>query len=103
MRYFCFSVHAAVIAINEALDKGVDADTLEALLNPNACLNGITKENANEYQSRLSSAKQRKCQAALNKVSFVLVVNWHASWFSPPSSGIVTCSFVITAEIDDFA
>lgn len=68
-----FSVHAAVIAINEALDKGVAADTLEALLNPNACLDGITKDNAPEYQTRLSSAKQRKCQAALNKVGFYLV------------------------------
>nr|XP_039271363.1 ras GTPase-activating-like protein IQGAP1 isoform X2 [Styela clava] len=61
------ALHAAIIAINEALDKDVVEETFSTLQNPNACLNGITQDNAEEYQNRLKEAKRVKCEAALSK------------------------------------
>lgn len=61
-------MHAAIIAINGALDKGNADVTLEAMLNPNACLSGVTKDNVEDYQKRLADAKKVKCDAAQNKV-----------------------------------
>ncbi|KAL7836605.1 hypothetical protein AOLI_G00278890 [Acnodon oligacanthus] len=54
------ALHAAVIAINEAIDKGQAEGTMAALQNPNAMLRNTQKELANDYQDTLSQAKKRK-------------------------------------------
>lgn len=67
--YILFSVHAAVIAINEAIDHQDAAGTLDAMKNSNAHLVDINDKNAEEYQSSLFSAKETKSTLALAKVS----------------------------------
>ena len=62
-------MHAAVIAINEALEAGDAGTTMQALRNPNACLSTVEDGNEKEYQDRLLAAKRNKTEAAMNKVS----------------------------------
>uniref|UniRef100_A0A8D0H7B2 IQ motif containing GTPase activating protein 2 n=1 Tax=Sphenodon punctatus TaxID=8508 RepID=A0A8D0H7B2_SPHPU len=54
------ALHAAVIAINEAIEKGVADQTVVALKNPNAMLLNVEEDLAQEYQKELSEAKKRK-------------------------------------------
>ncbi|XP_041643206.1 ras GTPase-activating-like protein IQGAP2 [Cheilinus undulatus] len=54
------ALHAAVIAINEAVDKGQASVTMGALINPNAMLRNIQEALAQDYQDTLSQAKARK-------------------------------------------
>ncbi|XP_040435054.1 ras GTPase-activating-like protein IQGAP2 isoform X4 [Falco naumanni] len=54
------ALHAAVIAINEAIEKGIAEQTIEKLRNPNAMLLNVDEELAQEYQNELSEAKRRK-------------------------------------------
>ncbi|XP_053726354.1 ras GTPase-activating-like protein IQGAP2 [Synchiropus splendidus] len=54
------ALHAAVIAINEAINKGQASVTMAALHNPNAMLRNIKDSLAQEYQDTLSQAKGRK-------------------------------------------
>lgn len=61
------AVHAAVIAINEAIDKQVAADTMTALRNPNTLLVNVEQDNEVVYQDCLYEAKLAKAQIALNK------------------------------------
>uniref|UniRef100_A0A4W5PM97 IQ motif containing GTPase activating protein 2 n=1 Tax=Hucho hucho TaxID=62062 RepID=A0A4W5PM97_9TELE len=51
------ALHAAVFAINEAVDKGEAAVTMGALKNPNAMLRNTGEELAQDYQVTLSRAK----------------------------------------------
>ena len=67
---FSVLVHAAVIAINEALEVGDVATTMQALRNPNACLNMLEEGIDEEYQNRLLASKTAKIEAAQNKVPF---------------------------------
>ncbi|XP_076802630.1 ras GTPase-activating-like protein IQGAP1 isoform X2 [Clavelina lepadiformis] len=62
------ALHAAVIAINEALDAGDTAATMLALKNPTACLATVDDVNADEYQKRLMVSKLAKAEAAQNKI-----------------------------------
>uniref|UniRef100_A0A8C5NHP3 IQ motif containing GTPase activating protein 2 n=1 Tax=Gouania willdenowi TaxID=441366 RepID=A0A8C5NHP3_GOUWI len=54
------ALHAAVIAINEAVDRGQTAVTVGALNNPNAMLRNIQEALAQDYQDTLRQAKARK-------------------------------------------
>ncbi|XP_074851545.1 ras GTPase-activating-like protein IQGAP2 isoform X2 [Carettochelys insculpta] len=54
------ALHAAVIAINEAIEKGVADRTLKTLRNPNAVLLNVDEDLAQEYQKELLEAKRRK-------------------------------------------
>lgn len=67
---FCLlpAVHAAVIAINEAIDKGQAEGTMSALHNPNAMLRNTNEELAQDYQDTLSQAKRRKETLASGRV-----------------------------------
>ncbi|XP_077382458.1 ras GTPase-activating-like protein IQGAP3 [Festucalex cinctus] len=58
------TVHAAVIAINEAVDRRDVGATAEALRNPNAQLDGLQEELMSVYQATLLQAKRRKAQRA---------------------------------------
>jgi len=53
-------VHAAVLVINEAIDKQIAEETLQALLNPAALLTKIETDNSERYQKELYTAKRNK-------------------------------------------
>uniref|UniRef100_A0A8C2NSY0 Ras GTPase-activating-like protein IQGAP2 n=1 Tax=Capra hircus TaxID=9925 RepID=A0A8C2NSY0_CAPHI len=57
---FYFAVHAAVIAINEAIEKEIAEQTIVTLRNPNAVLTLVDDDLAQEYQKELWDAKKRK-------------------------------------------
>ncbi|XP_071435663.1 ras GTPase-activating-like protein IQGAP3 isoform X1 [Pithys albifrons albifrons] len=61
------AVHAAVLAINEAVDRGVVAQTMETLRNPNAMLLHLREELAGAYQEVLHQAKLEKGSNARNR------------------------------------
>lgn len=63
-----FSVHAAVLAINQALEVGIVAETLAALRNPNAMLSGLREDLGVVYQEDLYQAKGEKARNAKNRV-----------------------------------
>ncbi|XP_062468350.1 ras GTPase-activating-like protein IQGAP2 isoform X4 [Pezoporus occidentalis] len=54
------ALHAAVIAINEAIEKGIAEQTIVTLRNPNAMLLNVDEELAQDYQNELFEAKRRK-------------------------------------------
>uniref|UniRef100_A0A8C3UDN3 IQ motif containing GTPase activating protein 2 n=1 Tax=Catharus ustulatus TaxID=91951 RepID=A0A8C3UDN3_CATUS len=54
------ALHAAVIAINEAVEKGVAEQTIATLRNPNAMLLNVDEELAQDYQNELFDAKRKK-------------------------------------------
>ncbi|XP_008568753.1 PREDICTED: ras GTPase-activating-like protein IQGAP3 [Galeopterus variegatus] len=60
------AVHAAVLAINEAVERGVFEDTLAALQNPNALLGNVREPLAAIYQELLAQAKMQKAANARN-------------------------------------
>ncbi len=58
------AVHAAILAINEALDKEEPGETLTALKNANACLVKVDESNAPRYHDLLLEAKRDKANRA---------------------------------------
>jgi len=62
-------VHAAIIAINDAVDHCVAMTTVSCLLNPAAHMSNIRPELSEDYQSTLFDAKQIKKDIAFNKVT----------------------------------
>ncbi|XP_075038148.1 ras GTPase-activating-like protein IQGAP2 isoform X1 [Mixophyes fleayi] len=54
------ALHAAVIAINEALEKGEASQTIVTLRNPNAMLLNVQEGLDQQYQDELSQAKKIK-------------------------------------------
>ena len=63
------ALHAAIVAINEAIDQGDAQNTLGTLQNPAARLVDMNPSYAEEYQSILSSAKDTKCEQMLKRES----------------------------------
>ncbi|XP_059680168.1 ras GTPase-activating-like protein IQGAP1 [Gavia stellata] len=63
------ALHAAVIAINEAIDRQVPADTLMAMKNPNAMLINLDDQLESTYQDILYRAKQDKMENAKNRIA----------------------------------
>ncbi|KAM9244572.1 ras GTPase-activating-like protein IQGAP3 [Dugong dugon] len=61
------AVHAAVLAINEAVERGVVEDTLTALQNPSALLENLREPLAAIYQELLAQAKMEKAANARNR------------------------------------
>ncbi|NWR39034.1 IQGA1 protein, partial [Tachuris rubrigastra] len=62
------AVHAAVLAINEAVERGVVAQTMETLRNPSAMLRDLRQGLAGAYQEVLHRAKLEKGSNARNRV-----------------------------------
>ncbi|XP_062255782.1 ras GTPase-activating-like protein IQGAP3 [Platichthys flesus] len=58
------AVHAAVIAINEAVDRGELGVTTMALRNPNAMLRNLQEALMSVYQEMLRQARRRKAERA---------------------------------------
>ncbi|XP_051847974.1 ras GTPase-activating-like protein IQGAP2 [Antechinus flavipes] len=65
------ALHAAVIAINEAIEKGIAEQTIVTLRNPNAVLTAVDDSLAEDYQKELWEAKKRKEESAKLKNSFI--------------------------------
>uniref|UniRef100_A0A8C9NQ34 IQ motif containing GTPase activating protein 1 n=1 Tax=Serinus canaria TaxID=9135 RepID=A0A8C9NQ34_SERCA len=63
------ALHAAVIAINEAIDRQVPADTLTAMKNPNAMLINLDDQLESTYQATLYRAKQDKMENARKRIA----------------------------------
>ncbi|KAM6388267.1 ras GTPase-activating-like protein IQGAP1 [Pluvialis apricaria] len=63
------ALHAAVIAINEAIDRQVPAETLMAMKNPNAMLINLDDQLQSTYQDTLYRAKQDKMENAKNRIA----------------------------------
>ncbi|KAG6925201.1 IQ motif containing GTPase activating protein 1 [Chelydra serpentina] len=63
------ALHAAVIAINEAIDRQVPADTLMAMKNSNAMLVNLDELLASIYQDTLYRAKKDKMENAKNRTA----------------------------------
>ncbi|MBN3308919.1 IQGA1 protein, partial [Amia calva] len=63
------ALHAAVIAINDAIDHGVPEGTVAAMRNPNAMLLNINESLAQHYQDTLLQAKQEKVSNARNRMA----------------------------------
>ncbi|XP_068778364.1 ras GTPase-activating-like protein IQGAP3 isoform X1 [Struthio camelus] len=61
------AVHAAVLAINEAVERAVVEQTMEALRNPNAMLLNLREPVAAVYQEVLYQAKLQKASNARNR------------------------------------
>ncbi|XP_055552536.1 LOW QUALITY PROTEIN: ras GTPase-activating-like protein IQGAP3 [Falco cherrug] len=61
------AVHAAVLAINEAVERGVVAETMAALCNPSAMLLDLRQVLAGAYQEMLHQAKLEKGSNARNR------------------------------------
>lgn len=66
---FSSSVHAAVIAINDAIDHGVPEGTLAAMQNPNAMLVNLDASSVNDYHHTLYRAKGEKVASSRKRVS----------------------------------
>ncbi|NXC39144.1 IQGA1 protein, partial [Penelope pileata] len=63
------ALHAAVIAINEAIDHQIPADTLMAMKNPNAMLINLDDHLESTYQDTLYRAKKDKMENAKNRIA----------------------------------
>ncbi|XP_063054723.1 ras GTPase-activating-like protein IQGAP3 [Engraulis encrasicolus] len=63
------AVHAAVIAINEAVEAGCVEDTAVALRNPNAMLSSVQEHLMAIYQEMLRQARSEKAAQAYRKIN----------------------------------
>ncbi|XP_053350566.1 ras GTPase-activating-like protein IQGAP3 isoform X1 [Clarias gariepinus] len=63
------AVHAAVIAINEAVDRGCVEDTAQSLRNPNAMLTNLQDQLMAVYQEMLRQARAHKAAKASSKTN----------------------------------
>ncbi|XP_061451888.1 ras GTPase-activating-like protein IQGAP1 isoform X2 [Rhineura floridana] len=63
------ALHAAVIAINDAIDRQIPAETFAAMKNPNAMLVNLEELLAPVYQGTLYQAKQEKTENARNRIA----------------------------------
>ncbi|KAI2662428.1 Ras GTPase-activating-like protein IQGAP1 [Labeo rohita] len=62
------ALHAAVIAINDAIDHGVPEGTLAAMRNPNAMLLQLDESAAQHYQDTLFQAKSEKVASSRKRI-----------------------------------
>ena len=85
------AVHAAIIAINDAVDHCVAMTTLNCLLNPAAHMSNIINELCEDYQTMLYDAKSLKKEIAFNKVTLthltaiVVMLNRNRGVLLPPA------------------
>ena len=64
-----FLAHAAIVAINEAIDKNDPDELFKVLSNPEARILNLYEANKVGYQIKLAEEKARKTAAAEAKVS----------------------------------
>jgi len=61
------ALHAAIVAINDSIDKGVAKDTAKALNDPAAQMQDINLNEAQDYQDILYDSKKKKEEQATLK------------------------------------
>lgn len=66
-------MHAAILVINEAIDKRVPDETFQSLLNPAAMLAKIEEANKDRYQVELYRAKRSKEDKSQERVRVFVV------------------------------
>ena len=66
-------VHAAVLVINEAIDKQIPNETYQSLLNPAAMLTKVEEGNKERYQDELYRAKRSKEDKSQERVWIVIL------------------------------
>lgn len=71
-----FSVHAAVLVINEAIDKQIPNETYQSLLNPAAMLSKVDEANKVRYQDELYRAKRSKEDKSQERVRMVITITY---------------------------
>uniref|UniRef100_A0A452SCU1 Ras GTPase-activating-like protein IQGAP1 n=1 Tax=Ursus americanus TaxID=9643 RepID=A0A452SCU1_URSAM len=91
------ALHAAVIAINEAVDRRIPADTFAALRNPNAMLVNLEEPLASTYQDVLYQAKQEKMTNAKNRVKMEHLC-FHKLWPFPSSASSALANVDLALE-----
>jgi hypothetical protein len=69
------ALHAAILAINDAIEKKLTDTTLSNLKLPDAHLNGILDLNGKYYQECMYEAKLNKSTNAKSKVTTAAVAN----------------------------
>ncbi|TNN47492.1 Ras GTPase-activating-like protein IQGAP1 [Liparis tanakae] len=69
------ALHAAVIAINEAIDHGVPEGTVAAMQNPNAMLVHLDPASAHQYHDTLYQAKGQKVASSRKRAEIQGNVN----------------------------
>lgn len=69
-------VHAAVIAINEAVERGCVEGTAQSLRNPNAMLTNLQEQLVVVYQEMLRQARAHKAAKASAKVREMKSCTW---------------------------
>ncbi len=67
---FVLEGHAAIVAINEAIDKNDPDELFRALNNPAARLLNLNEGNKDGYQNELTEEKRKKADATEAKVIF---------------------------------
>ena len=75
--FYFILVHAAIIAINDAIEHQDAAETIKALQNPAAMLVNCLEEFSDSYQIVLLEAKQIKAENARNKVRIMADICKH--------------------------
>lgn len=90
-------MHAAVIAINEAVDKGQASVTMATLTNPNAMLRNTQEALAQDYQDTLSRAKARKEDQSSGRVRGLYTRTYRAPHGPSASGSGGILSFVIAS------
>uniref|UniRef100_A0A8C5I9W7 IQ motif containing GTPase activating protein 2 n=1 Tax=Gouania willdenowi TaxID=441366 RepID=A0A8C5I9W7_GOUWI len=88
------ALHAAVIAINEAVDRGQTAVTVGALNNPNAMLRNIQEALAQDYQDTLRQAKARKQDQCCGRE-----ISSHPYIFMQTFQFVLACLFPVQAAV----
>ena len=68
-------VHAAVLVINEAIDKQIAHETYQSLLNPAAMLTKVEEENKERYQDELYRAKRSKEDKSQERVRNLITLH----------------------------
>lgn len=68
---FLFAGIAAIGQINEALDEGDPAKTLDMLLNPSAKLTDVDPSIAQHYHNKLLEARREKAHVRLSALEII--------------------------------
>lgn len=94
------TVHAAVIAINDAVDHGDPAGTLAAMRNPNAMLLNLDATSAQYYQDMLYHAKAEKVANSRKRVRVTLFYTFILTHLTEAYLASVTrCTLYIVSVI----
>lgn len=88
-------MHAAILAINNAVEVGIVAETVAALCNPSAMLMGVQESCGGPYQEELCRAKGEKAEKAKNRVNRSAVRFLPSPPYTPYLSSLLSGAWLI--------